>query len=186
MPVATSSRQNSGGGGASNRELLDGDPLAMSLSRSTRGSRRRAGEAAAAAADSEQLGATQFQSASKQLDSSQSSIMFNQSKDELYTLSNGYKKFQHELKSWKMGVNRDEISLERLLQARLFVTVSPTKKFTGGELEALKRYISPPHSGSVLILLSEGGEAKLNTNINVFLEEFGIKVANLTFSYFKA
>lgn len=168
MPVATS-RQNSGGG-ASNRELMDNDPLAMSLSRSTRGSRRRGVEAAP---DTEQ----QFSATGQK--QSESSILFNQSKDELYTLSNGYKKFQHELKSWKIGVNRDDITLERLLQARLFVTASPTKKFTGGELDALKRYISPPHSGSVLILMSEGGEAKLNTNINVLLEEFGIKVRYL-------
>lgn len=32
--------------------------------------------------------------------------------------------------------------------------------------------------GSVLVLLGEGGEAKLETNINFFLEEYGIAVNN--------
>ncbi len=119
---------------------------------------------------------TDAAAAARQEAAASSILLFNQSKDEMYTLSSGYKKFQHELKSWKMAVNRDEISLERLLQARVFVTAAPTKKFSAAELDALKRYVSPPHSGSVMVLLSEGGESKLNTNINVFLDEFVIKV----------
>lgn len=170
MPVPTTQRQASSGGG---RDFED--PLANTLTRSTTRNRRAA--ASLNATESEFLTSTGG-SANRQNDQSQS-ILFNQSKDEPYTLSSGYKKFQHELKSWKIAVNREDISLERLVQAKLFVTASPTKKFSAGELDALKRYVSPPHSGSVLILLTEGGESKLNTNINVFLDEFGIKVKNM-------
>lgn len=112
----------------------------------------------------------------QKLDSSLN-ILFNQSKDELFSLTNGYKKFQRELKSWKIITNRDEITIERLLQARIFISVGPQKKFQSSEIDALKRYLSL-HNGSIFILLSEGGEAKLNTNLNFFLEEYGINVNN--------
>jgi intraflagellar transport protein 52 len=114
-------------------------------------------------------------------------ILFNQSKDELFSLTSGYKKFQRELKNWKIVTNREEISLEKLAQSRIFVTVAPQKKFLSNEIEALKRYVNQ-HNGSLLILLSEGGEAKLNTNINFLLEEYGIFVNNdaiIRTTYFK-
>ena len=169
MPVATTRQTNQGG--------LD-DPMSNRSSRS----RRAAAASSNAAADSEFLTATGGGQSTRQNEAIQS-ILFNQSKDEPYTLSSGYKKFQHELKSWKIAVNREDISLERLHQAKLFVTASPAKKFTAAELDALKRYVSPPHSGSILILLTEGGESKLNTNINVFLDEFGIKVKHFSYVY---
>jgi hypothetical protein len=161
MPVATS-RQNSGG---RDRDL-DEPPLP----RSTRG--RRAGPTTESDFMTNNVG---IQSQQKQTDISLN-ILFNQSKDEPYTLSSGYNKFQRELKAWKIAVNRDEITLERLLQARLFVSVSPSRKFSASELDAMKRYVTAPHSGSILILMSEGGESKMNTNINVLLDEFGIQV----------
>lgn len=104
-------------------------------------------------------------------------ILFNQSKDELFSLTNGYKKFQRELKNWKLLTNRDDITLEKLIQHRIFISIGPQKKFQSSEIDALKRYLTV-HNGSVLILLCEGGESKLNTNINFFLEDFGIFVNN--------
>lgn len=44
--------------------------------------------------------------------------------------------------------------------------------FSLKEFEALKQYIQSGRS--VFIILNEGGEAKLNTNINYLLEQFGI------------
>ena len=104
-------------------------------------------------------------------------ILFNQSKDEMFSLTNGYKKFQRELKNYKILTNRDDITPEKLATNRIFVTVAPQKKFTSAEIESLKRYLST-QNGSLLILLSEGGESKLNTNINFLLEDFGIFVNN--------
>ncbi|CAF0815531.1 unnamed protein product [Brachionus calyciflorus] len=115
------------------------------------------------------------------------SVLFNQSKDELFSLTSGYKKIQRELKSWKFTNNREDITLERLLQAKIFISIGPQKKFQASEIDALKKYVTM-HNGSVLITLSEGGEAKLNTNINFFLEEFGINVNNdciIRTTYFK-
>ena len=114
-------------------------------------------------------------------------ILFNQSKDEMFSLTSGYKKFQRELKNWKITTNRDDITLEKLVQNRIFVTAAPQKKFLSGEIDALKRYLTQ-HNGSLLIMLTEGGETKLNTNINFLLEEYGINVNNdsiIRTTYFK-
>lgn len=42
------------------------------------------------------------------------------------------------------------------------------------QFEALKKYIED--GGSVLVLMGEGGENRLDTNINFFLEEYGVMV----------
>jgi len=114
-------------------------------------------------------------------------IMFNQSKDEMFSLTNGYKKFQRELKNFKIVTNREDITQEKLATNRIFVTVAPQKKFSSAEIESFKRYLNM-QNGSLLILLSEGGESKLNTNINFLLEEYGIFVNNdaiVRTTYFK-
>lgn len=114
-------------------------------------------------------------------------ILFNQSKDEMFSLTSGYKKFQRELKNFKIFTNREDITLEKLVANRIFVSVGPQKKFTSSEIEALKTYVNT-HNGSLLILLTEGGESKSNTNINYLLEEFGIFINNdaiIRTTYFK-
>lgn len=114
-------------------------------------------------------------------------ILFNQSKDEMFSLTSGYKKFQRELKNFKIFTNREDITLEKLVANRIFVSVGPQKKFTSAEIEALKTYVNV-HNGSLLILLTEGGESKSNTNINYLLEEFGIFINNdaiIRTTYFK-
>ena len=50
-------------------------------------------------------------------------ILFNQSKDEMFSLTQGYKKFQRELKNFKISTNRDDITLEKLSSNRIFVTM---------------------------------------------------------------
>ena len=42
------------------------------------------------------------------------------------------------------------------------------------QFDAIHQYIA--NGGNVLFMLSEGGEAKLNTNVNFFLEEYGVMV----------
>ena len=42
------------------------------------------------------------------------------------------------------------------------------------QFEAVKQFIGK--GGNVLVMMSEGGESALKTNINFFLEEFGIMV----------
>lgn len=65
-------------------------------------------------------------------------------------------------------MNKDEIDLETLDGIKLLVIGCPKDFFSLKELEALKKYIQSGRS--VFILLNEGGETKLGTNINYLLE----------------
>ncbi|XP_076804651.1 intraflagellar transport protein 52 homolog [Clavelina lepadiformis] len=104
-------------------------------------------------------------------------ILFDQTKRELFTLSNGYKSWHRKLRnSWKVAQSKDDITEEKLKEARLFIIAAPREKFTTFEFENLKRYIES--GGSLLVLLGEGGEGSFNTNINFLLEDFGIMVNN--------
>ena len=58
----------------------------------------------------------------------------------------------------------------------MFVLAGPREKFTEGEMNHLKKYLEG--GGSILVLLGEGGEKKFDTNLNFFLEEYGIMVNN--------
>ena len=42
------------------------------------------------------------------------------------------------------------------------------------QFDAVKQFVGK--GGNVLVMMSEGGESALTTNINFFLEEFGIMV----------
>lgn len=52
----------------------------------------------------------------------------------------------------------------------------PQNAFTDDELSCLKNMVE--RGDSVLVAMSDGGEERTNTNINFFLEEFGIVVNN--------
>lgn len=104
-------------------------------------------------------------------------ILFSASKRELFTLNSGFKSLNRRLRStWKLIGNKEEISAERLSQARVFVIAGSREKFTAAEFAAMKRYLDS--GGSMLVMMGEGGEAKFETNINFFLEEYGIMVNN--------
>ncbi|XP_059149492.1 intraflagellar transport protein 52 homolog isoform X2 [Physella acuta] len=118
---------------------------------------------------------------------SRNTILFSSTKREIYTLNNGLKTMSRKLKSsWRLVPNKDDISPDKLNQARIFVIPGAREKFTSAEFSALKAYVES--GGSVLVLLGEGGEAKLETHINFFLEEYGIAVNNdavVRTSYYK-
>ena len=117
-------------------------------------------------------------------------VLFSTSKKETFTLTNGLKTLQRKLKSnWKLATLvrhrlshrcsldrsiKDEITLDKLLPARMVVFAGPRDKFTAAEFDAIKNYISS--GGAVLVLLGEGGETRFDTNINFLLEEYGIVV----------
>ena len=44
------------------------------------------------------------------------------------------------------------------------------------QFQCIKKYVE--NGGSLLVLMSEGGETKSNTNLNFLLEEYGIMVNN--------
>ncbi|XP_072259832.1 intraflagellar transport protein 52 homolog [Pyxicephalus adspersus] len=112
-------------------------------------------------------------------------ILFNVSKNE----AGGYKSFQKRLRStWKIQSLKDDITAEKLMGAKLWITTGPREKFSAAEFEALKQYLEK--GGCILVMLGEGGESKYDTNVNFLLEEYGIMVntdavvRNVYYKYF--
>ncbi|PVD23394.1 hypothetical protein C0Q70_16663 [Pomacea canaliculata] len=104
-------------------------------------------------------------------------ILLSASKRELFSLSSGFKSLNRRLRSsWKLVGNKEDVTDEKLSQARVFVVAGPREKFTGAEFTAMKKYLDA--GGSLLVMLGEGGETKFETNINFFLEEYGIMINN--------
>ncbi|XP_047141945.1 intraflagellar transport protein 52 homolog isoform X1 [Hydra vulgaris] len=100
-------------------------------------------------------------------------ILFDVSKKEIFTPNNGFKSWSRKIKNnWKVVINKDEISKEKLSSVKVLVLASPREKFKVSEFEAMKSYLE--NGGSILAMLSEGGEQKTKTNLNFMLEEYGI------------
>eukprot|EP01027_Heterolobosea_sp_BB2_P000286 GEZU01000417.1.p2 GENE.GEZU01000417.1~~GEZU01000417.1.p2 ORF type:complete len:103 (+),score=20.48 GEZU01000417.1:63-371(+) len=58
----------------------------------------------------------------------------------------------------------------------MYVFCGPREKFHHSEFEAMSQYVN--EGGNILFMLGEGGEQRFGTNINYFLEEFGIAINN--------
>jgi intraflagellar transport protein 52 len=52
----------------------------------------------------------------------------------------------------------------------------PRQPFSAQELQDIRRYID--EGGRVILTMHEGGETKMQTNINAMLEQLGISVNN--------
>eukprot|EP00771_Trimastix_marina_P001249 gnl/Trimastix_PCT/2305.p1 GENE.gnl/Trimastix_PCT/2305~~gnl/Trimastix_PCT/2305.p1 ORF type:complete len:433 (+),score=127.37 gnl/Trimastix_PCT/2305:83-1381(+) len=78
--------------------------------------------------------------------------------------------------SYRFVQNKDVITPERLSNCSLIIFGGSREKFSALEVENLKRFIEG--GGSVLVCMGEGGEQRLGTNINFFLEEYGINANN--------
>ena len=62
-------------------------------------------------------------------------VLFNMSKKELFVPSSGYKTLQNRLKvNWNVGLQRDDMTLERLNAAKLVVFGAPRDKFSASEV----------------------------------------------------
>lgn len=72
--------------------------------------------------------------------------------------------------------NREEISSNILQDVKILVIPGPQNVFTDDELSVLKTMVE--RGDSVLVMMTDGGEERMNTNINFFLEEYGIVVNN--------
>lgn len=66
--------------------------------------------------------------------------------------------------------------MQMLSQASVFVLPGPQEKFTENEFNQMRQYLES--SGSILVMMGEGGEKRFQTNINFLLEEYGIMVNN--------
>lgn len=109
-------------------------------------------------------------------------ILLDMSKKELGNPQSNYKKFHRKIKDdfkahgYRVSVNKDMITLERLRVASVVIFAGPREMFSSDEFAAIKDYLAG--GGHVLILLGEGGESKHTTNVNYLLEEFGISFNN--------
>lgn len=102
-------------------------------------------------------------------------ICFDCSKSEAYTPQSGLKQWRRKLQGTvKIFINKDAITLERLKEAACYVFVAPQERFADEEFEAMRAYIE--EGGSLMFMLTAGGDAGLGTNLNAFLEEYGIAV----------
>ncbi|RLV98878.1 hypothetical protein DV515_00010344 [Chloebia gouldiae] len=100
-------------------------------------------------------------------------IVFNASKGESFTPAGGYKALRKRLRgSWRVQSLKDEITSERLLGVKLWITAGPREKFSADEFSVLKKFLED--GGAILVMLREGGEFRNGTNINFLLEEYGI------------
>ncbi|PRP81243.1 hypothetical protein PROFUN_02077 [Planoprotostelium fungivorum] len=103
-------------------------------------------------------------------------IVFNVSKKEIATPTNGFKKLYRKLRSQKVQLNKEELSPTVLDNISILVFGGPREKFKESEFKALTEFVE--RGGSVLYLSGEGGDNKTGTNFNYFLEEYGMSVNN--------
>jgi intraflagellar transport protein 52 len=102
-------------------------------------------------------------------------ICFDCSKSEAYTPQSGLKQWRRKLQGVvKIFINKDPITLERLREAACYVFVAPQERFSAEEFESMRQYME--EGGALMFMLAEGGESRLGTNLNIFLEEYGIAV----------
>lgn len=109
--------------------------------------------------------------------SDSSRILFSSCKGETHTVRAGFKQLSRRLRTlYRTDTleSKDDFTLKSLSNAAAVVFGNPQQKFTAAEFETLKQYVGD--GGSILILSSEGGEARSNSNINYLIEEFGINV----------
>ncbi|CAK1591233.1 unnamed protein product [Parnassius mnemosyne] len=105
------------------------------------------------------------------------SILFNVSKNEMFKINENYKMLHRKLKTtWKVMINREALSPSVLQDIKILVIPGPQNVFTDDEFACLKSMVE--RGDSVLVAMTDGGEERMNTNINFFLEEYGIVVNN--------
>ncbi|CAG9461231.1 unnamed protein product [Pedinophyceae sp. YPF-701] len=103
-------------------------------------------------------------------------VLFSMAKKETHTPKRGFRNLFRRLKTqFTVGrMTADDFSPERLSSAAILVLGCPTEEFLTSEVKMLQQFVSL--GGSILVLLREGGEAAAGTNINYFLEEYGMSV----------
>eukprot|EP00164_Ancoracysta_twista_P002160 GFYU01002852.1.p1 GENE.GFYU01002852.1~~GFYU01002852.1.p1 ORF type:complete len:441 (+),score=122.35 GFYU01002852.1:170-1492(+) len=110
-------------------------------------------------------------------------ILWDRKKREPKSPAEGYTDLARRLKAkYRLVVNTEEnlAGHSQLItphpEASVLVLPGPREMFSTSEFETLKEFLN--NGGSILVTLGEGGEKRYGTNINYFLEEFGINVNN--------
>eukprot|EP01002_Notosolenus_urceolatus_P001104 NODE_1281_length_1492_cov_101.135828_g1065_i0.p1 GENE.NODE_1281_length_1492_cov_101.135828_g1065_i0~~NODE_1281_length_1492_cov_101.135828_g1065_i0.p1 ORF type:complete len:443 (+),score=141.14 NODE_1281_length_1492_cov_101.135828_g1065_i0:52-1380(+) len=102
-------------------------------------------------------------------------IMFSTSKREALNPAQGFRLLHRKLRNnYRVDLNKEGVNLEALSRANLHIFAGPREKFDEQECQAIHQYLR--QGGSVLFLLSEGGEIRLGTNLNQLFDRWGIEV----------
>ncbi|KAG1674864.1 hypothetical protein FOA52_015254 [Chlamydomonas sp. UWO 241] len=104
-------------------------------------------------------------------------VLFSACKGETFTHKTGFKQLYRRLRSMyrpEAIISKDDLTLSNLSGAAIVVFGCPREKFSTTEFTVLRKYVES--GGSVLIMMAEGGEMKAGTNINYWLEEYGMSV----------
>jgi intraflagellar transport protein 52 len=106
-------------------------------------------------------------------------VLISSCKAEKRTLRAGFKQLGRRLRASQCEVQKVDaaagLAPELLSKAAVLVFGCPTQPFTLEELDALRQYVAA--GGNLLVLSSEGGEARAGTNLNYLLEEYGMSFA---------
>jgi len=101
-------------------------------------------------------------------------ILFDETKGQKYTLAKGFRTLARRLRTkfddFKVESEQTQISAQVLHSTSVFVIANPLMKYTEPEFKTLKHFVDS--GGSVLVMLTDGGEG--SSNINYFLEQFNI------------
>ena len=82
-----------------------------------------------------------------------------------------------QMREMRSSTSRHNISSHTLSEGSVYVVYSPQQPLTAEECASLKKFVQSDARHALMVVLSEGGEAKNGTNVNYLLQEFGI-VAN--------
>ena len=102
-------------------------------------------------------------------------IVFDECKSELLPLKKLRRALQ--LRDIRTSTSRHNISPHTLSEGLMYVLFNPQRPLSIDEFSALKAFLQDTRN-SLVILLSEGGEARNNTNVNYLIEELGIMANN--------
>jgi len=104
-------------------------------------------------------------------------ITFNVSKKESHNPNNGYKKWSRKLRSFaKVQTNKEEITVDSISDTDILIFAGSREPFTVNEFREMKTWLT--NGGRMLVMMGEGGEKTSGSNINYFLEEFGMSINN--------
>ena len=94
---------------------------------------------------------------------------------ERFTPTDGYKSLFRRLRSsFRPAKLVDALTAASLEEVSVLVLGAPREPFSEEEFKTMKEFIT--RGGALLLLLTEGGEGRLGTNVNYLLEKFNISV----------
>ena len=83
-------------------------------------------------------------------------------------------------------INKDQLKLQKLKQAKLLVFAGPTAPFKADDVTVIDQYVE--QGGNVLFLAQDGGDKTSRSNLNQVLSKYGVTLANnsvIRTTYFK-